>query len=127
MKTKLLTMLTILLFGSTAFAQYCNPSYTSGTISDDYIEDFLFQSIVNYSGASATPYVTYYNAGYTPPLLYAGNTYSGSLTSGTYVLPTGQFQAFHIWVDFNGDLDFLDAGEDIGEGQTTVASQQVDF
>lgn len=127
MKTKLLTMLTILLFGSTAFAQYCNPSYTSGTISDDYIEDFLFQSIVNYSGASATPYVTYYNAGYTPPLLYAGNTYSGSLTSGTYVLPTGQFQAFHIWVDFNGDLDFLDAGEDIGEAQTTVASQQVTF
>jgi PKD repeat protein len=127
MKIKLLTMLTVIMFGSTAFAQYCNPTYSSGTTGNDFIEDFLFESIVNYSGASAAPYVTYYNVGYTPPLLYAGNFYSGTLTSGTYVLSAGQFQAFHIWIDFNGDFDFLDAGEDIGEYQTTVASQQVTF
>jgi hypothetical protein len=73
MKIKLLTMLTVIMFGSTAFAQYCNPTYSSGTTGNDFIEDFLFESIVNYSGASAAPYVTYYNVGYTPPLLYAGN------------------------------------------------------
>jgi PKD repeat protein len=127
MKKRLLTLLTILTFGSAAFAQYCNPSYTNGSTGGDFIDNFLFETIVNYSGASATPYVTYYNAGYTPPQLLAGNLYSGSLTSGTYVLLSGQFQAFHIWVDFNGDFDFNDVGEDIGEAQTTVASQQVTF
>ena len=127
MRTKLLTLLCIILFGGNAFAQYCNPTFSTGTIDGDYIETVLFQSLANYSGASATPFVTYYNTGYTPPALTVGNSYAGTVTSGTYVPISPAVEVFHIWADYNHDFDFLDAGEDIGEAQTTVAGQLVNF
>ncbi|HRG59746.1 MAG TPA: GEVED domain-containing protein [Bacteroidia bacterium] len=127
MRTKLLSMLAVLLLSSAAFAQYCNPSYTTGTGDGDYIETVIFQSLTNYSGASAAPYVTYYNSGYVPPALNVGMSYSGTVTSGSYVPVAPAFEAYHIWVDYNQDFDFLDAGEDIGEAQTTAAGQLMNF
>lgn len=127
MKTRLLTLLAVILFGGTAFAQYCNPSFSTGSGGGDYIETVIFQSLVNYSGASAAPYVTYYNSGYTPPALTMGSSYSGTVTAGTYVPVSPAVEVFHIWVDYNHDFDFLDAGEDIGEAQTTTAGQIVNF
>lgn len=129
MKNKLLVLLFVVLMGAGAKAQYCYPTYTTGSAQQDYIETFLFETIANGSGASASPYTAYYNyvGQYTPPLLFQGSTYFGSLVAGTYQPATGGFETFHVWIDFNIDGDFLDSGEDLGEYQTTVAGQQVDF
>lgn len=127
MKTKLLTLLTLILLGGSAFAQYCSPTYTTGTTDGDYIETVVFQSLTNYSGASVAPFVTYYNSGYTPPALAQGGSYTGTITAGTYTPIAPAVEVFHAWVDFNHDFDFDDAGEDIGEGQTTAAGQNIGF
>lgn len=129
MRSKLLTLLMLILLTKAASAQYCYPSYTNGTTGNDFISFFQFQTITNNSLASAAPYVNYYNyvGQYTPPALYTGFSYDGYLNAGTYVPATGFYETYHIWVDFNQDFDFLDAGEDIGEAQTTFANQQVNF
>jgi PKD repeat protein len=126
MKTRLLTFLIILFYGGKAMAQ-CYPSFSIGAGGGDYIESVVFQTLSNYSGASASPYVNYYNSGYTPPPLVVGGSYSGTITSGTYQVTSPAVETFHVWVDFNQDLDFADANEDLGEAQTTVAGQQVNF
>jgi hypothetical protein len=117
------------LIGAGANAQYCYPTFTTGSASQDYIETFQFETIANASGASLSPFTDYYAfAGqYTPPLLFPGSTYFGFLTAGSYVPGTGAFETYHIWIDFNIDGDFIDIGEDIGEYQTTLAGEQVDF
>jgi PKD repeat protein len=127
MRTKLLILLTFLMVSRAATAQYCYPTFSVGTGGGDYIETVLFQTLANYSGPSASPYVNYYNSGYTPPPLTVGNSYSGTITAGTYVPGTGGFETFHAWIDFNQDYDFDDAGEDLGEAQTTTAGQIVNF
>lgn len=126
MKTRLLSFLIILFYGSKAMSQ-CYPTFTVGAGGGDYIEAVVFQSISNYSGPSLTPFVNYYNLGYTPPQIMVGNSYSGTITSGTYQVTGTAFETFHAWIDLNQDLDFTDVGEDLGEAQTTVPGQQVNF
>ncbi len=129
MKNKLLYLLFFTLLGAGANAQYCYPTFSTGSAQQDYIETFQFETIGNASGASPAPFTAYYNyvGQYTPPLLFPGSTYFGYLTAGTYQPATGGFETYHVWVDFNIDGDFIDAGEDLGEYQTTIAGQQVDF
>ena len=129
MKNKLLIFLFFVLIGAGANAQYCYPTFTTGSASQDYIETFQFETIANATGASLSPFTEYYAyAGqYTPPLLFPGSTYFGFLTAGSYVPGAGAFETYHIWIDFNIDGDFIDLGEDLGEYQTTLAGEQVDF
>lgn len=86
MKNKLLIFLFFVLIGAGANAQYCYPTFTTGSASQDYIETFQFETIANATGASLSPFTEYYAyAGqYTPPLLFPGSTYFGFLTAGSY-------------------------------------------
>lgn len=125
MKNKLLCI-AMLFIANFSVAQYCTPTYSSGSGSGDFIQSVNFLTINNTTNADPAPYYTYYNSGYTVPTLTIGSTYSGTITAGTYV-PISSSETFHIWIDFNQDGDFSDSGEDIGEYYTTLAGQIVNF
>jgi PKD repeat protein len=104
----------------TSVGSYCVPNYSIGTGSNDYINFVALGSIANTTGASAAPYYNYYP---TPvATLNVSGNYTVTVQSGTY--PTDNYA---VWIDFNGDGDFYDAGEDIGAQSTTTASQTLTF
>ncbi len=91
-----------------AYAQYCTPTYTSGTGFGDYCSYVGLGAIANTTGASPSPYYTDYtgmNADLT-----AGSTYTVTVGSGTYTSNND----FAIWIDYNQDNDFSDPGELVG-------------
>jgi hypothetical protein len=93
-------------------AQNCVPTYSFGTGLDDYIGAVQLGTINNVTGASASPFVTLYpNSGSTTTSLAAGSAQTISLSSGTY--PTSQNIA--VWIDYNQNGLFTDAGELLGE------------
>ena len=127
MKTKLLLLIAAFILSARLQAQYCSPTYTNGTTDGDFIESVSMGALYYLSGASAAPYYNHYTTGYTVPSLAPGSSYSLTVVAGTYLPVAPAFEVFHVWIDFNQDLDFVDAGEDIGELQTTVASQSITF
>jgi PKD repeat protein len=86
---------------------YCIPTYTSGTGYGDYISLVQLGSINNATGASASPYYTFYNTLSTD--LTPGSAYTITLSPGTY--SSGNYIA--AWIDFNQNAVF-DADEKIG-------------
>ncbi|MBK7172095.1 MAG: PKD domain-containing protein [Bacteroidales bacterium] len=75
--------------------QYCTPTFTSGTSSGDFITLVQLGSINNATGASTSPYYTYYSSLSTD--LLPGNSYSITLSPGTY--SSGNYIA--VWIDYN--------------------------
>ena len=93
-------------------AQYCVPTYSFGTGLDDYIGAVQLGTINNVTGASASPFVTLYpNSGSTTTSLAAGSAQTISLSSGTYPIS----QNIAVWIDYNQNGLFTDAGELLGE------------
>ncbi|MFH1120621.1 MAG: GEVED domain-containing protein [Bacteroidota bacterium] len=84
--------------------QYCNPSYSVGSGEGDYISLVQLGSINNATGASPSPFYTYYNTMSTN--LDAGSTYTVTLSPGTY----GSYNSISAWIDydFNGVFDDSD-------------------
>jgi PKD repeat protein len=74
---------------------YCIPPYTSGTGSGDYITLVQLGTINNATGASASPYYTYYSSMSTN--LVPGNAYTITLSPGTY----SSGNNISVWIDFN--------------------------
>jgi PKD repeat protein len=74
---------------------YCIPTYTYGTYDGDYISLVQLGSINNATGASASPYYTYYSSLSTN--LTPGNAYTVTLSPGTYT--SGNYIA--VWIDYN--------------------------
>jgi len=73
----------ICIVGINANAQtYINETYTTGTASNDYIENVTLGPINNTSGASTAPFYNFYSN--LSATLAAGNTYTINLTSGNY-------------------------------------------
>ena len=87
-------------------AQYCTPTFTNACSSGDYIDDFTFNTISNLNTAcnNQPQNYIYYNALSTT--VAPGSTYPISMQSG----PTWG-QGFGVWIDYNQDGDFADAGE----------------
>jgi PKD repeat protein len=79
---------------------YCTPTYTSGTGYGDYITLVQLGSINNATGASATPYYTYYSSLSTD--LSLNTAYTITLSPGTY--SSGNYIA--VWIDFNKNGTF---------------------
>ncbi|PSR53062.1 hypothetical protein AHMF7605_05740 [Adhaeribacter arboris] len=86
---------------------YCVPVYAHSCSSGDYIDDFSFNTLVhenhgcydyprNYSNLTPFFYTTSVNLGQSYPI---------SLQSGP------KAQNFGVWIDYNNDQDFDDAGE----------------
>ncbi|MFH1120447.1 MAG: C25 family cysteine peptidase [Bacteroidota bacterium] len=86
---------------------YCIPTYTTGTSAGDYITLVQLGSINNATGASASPYYTYYSNLSTD--LTPGSAYTITLSPGTY--SSGNYVA--VWIDFNRNSVF-DTGEKLG-------------
>jgi hypothetical protein len=91
---------------------YCQGSYTTGTGLNDYITNVSLGSINNTTGASASPYSTYYNALNTD--LNVGTPYT---VTGT--INNGGTEGVAVWIDYNQNGIF-EGTEKIGE-QSTLA------
>ncbi|WP_290842187.1 fibronectin type III domain-containing protein [Flavobacterium sp.] len=88
---------------------YCIPAMTTVSASGDYINNFNFANIANNnSGDTATDYTYYSNL---TANVYAGQSYPVSLTAGGTTSIGAQ--QFRVWIDFNQDGDFEDAGESV--------------
>ncbi|MFH1121736.1 MAG: PKD domain-containing protein [Bacteroidota bacterium] len=86
---------------------YCIPAYTSGTGAGDYISLVQLGSINNATGASSSPYYTYYNTLSTD--LNPGSEYTITLSPGTY----SSGNNISVWIDYNQNNVF-DTDEKLG-------------
>ena len=91
---------------------YCVPTYTTGSIFDDYIGRVQLGTINNVTLGSPAPFYTLYpSSGSTTTSLATGSTQTISLSSGTF--PFNQNMA--VWIDYNQNGVFSDPGEKLGE------------
>jgi PKD repeat protein len=79
---------------------YCTPVYTTGSGSGDYISLVQLGTINNVTGASSSPFYTYYSAMSTN--LLPGSAYTITLSPGTY----SSGNNISVWVDFNQNGTF---------------------
>jgi len=93
---------------------YCIPAYINGSGGGDYISLVQLGSINNSTGASASPFYTYYNSLSTE--LIQGIEYTITLSPGTYISSNN----ISVWIDFNKNGIF-DASEKLGNVTLTAA------
>ncbi len=86
---------------------YCTPTYITGSVEGDYISLVQLGSINNATGASISPFYTYYNE--MSANLDAGSEYTVTLSAGTYISQN----YVSVWIDYNYDGVF-DATEKLG-------------
>jgi hypothetical protein len=98
------------LFTGTVTPSYCAPVYTNGCTGDDYIHNFSFNTLVNNnsgcSNGTTNGYTVYDPAGALTTTVSRGQSYSLKMQSGS-----SWAQGFGVWIDYNNDKDFDDAGE----------------
>lgn len=94
------------------------PAYCSSNGSNssyEWINKVVLGSINNTSGNNGG-YRDYTNLSTN---LTAGSAYTANLTPGFASASYNEF--WRVWIDYNGDLDFADAGEQVGQGSGTGA------
>ncbi|WP_165864955.1 Ig-like domain-containing protein [Rufibacter latericius] len=100
---------------------YCASNlYTDGCSSNDYINNFSFNTLVNNgSGCSngSAGYIEYAPTGTLTTTVNRGQSYSVSMQAGAEYA-----QYFAVWIDYNNDRDFDDAGEYVYESPTSSIS-----
>lgn len=98
---------------------YCFASSICSDIDfgDHYIQNFNLAGIGNSSSGCG-------NSGYTlyPETQFLGHLGSGSTHSGTAIIAGGATAGQAIWIDYNNDEDFNDAGEFVTSRSTTTTS-----
>ncbi|MDI1256472.1 MAG: GEVED domain-containing protein [Flavobacterium sp.] len=105
---------------------YCVPTYSNGPGTTDQIANVTLGTLNNNSGASTSPYYTFYSA-LTVPSITEGTTNNVSVTFGS---DSSQFAA--VWIDFNQNLVF-EASEgfvsavNAGSSGTTVIPVNVPY
>lgn len=99
---------------------YCIPTYSNGTYDGDYISLVQLGSINNATGASSSPYYTYYSGLSTS--LTQGNGYTITLSAGTYNWSNN----ISVWIDYNQDGDFSST-EKLGNVQLTAMPATADI
>ncbi|MBX7107625.1 MAG: hypothetical protein K1X61_03155 [Chitinophagales bacterium] len=90
-----------------ATAQYCIPAYTNSCNTGAYINKFTFNTLINSgSGCNGNPenYILYPAIGNTTTAVVLGGSFSLSVKSNNA-------DGIGIWIDYNNDEDFDDAGE----------------
>ncbi len=101
---------------------YCQPAYSTGTGSGDYIGGVQLANITNTTTGLATPYYTVYpNTGNTTTTLTAGSTYTLFLNPGTFSSNNGMA----AWIDYNKNGTLNDVNEKLGE--VTIAGAYPTF
>jgi PKD repeat protein len=105
-----------------ASAQWCIPSYTNGTGSNDYIESVYSGAFGNYNtGFSGGPSYNDYSATITPAGVTEGGSYNMFVVGGNY-WP----DYYAVWIDYNYD-GFFSSSEKIGEQVTSTTFQTMTF
>ncbi|MCD4731721.1 MAG: PKD domain-containing protein, partial [Bacteroidales bacterium] len=87
---------------------YCTPTYSTGTGAGDYISLVQLGDINNATGASSSPYYTYYSSLSTD--LTQDDNYTITLSPGTY----GSGNYIAVWIDYNRDGTFNQTTERLG-------------
>lgn len=103
---------------------YCVPTVFYGCFYGDYINNVKLNTLSNINSGcnnNANSYIYYAPSGSLTTTLQQGNSYTLS------VEPYFYSQGFGIWIDYNNDLDFADAGEFIGASPTYVSSFTLPF
>ena len=90
---------------------YCTPTYTTGPGTVDQITNVTLGTLNNTSGASSSPYYTFFNA-VTIPNITPSTTASVSVSFGT---DSNQYAA--VWIDFNQNGAF-ETSEGVITGRT---------
>ncbi len=85
---------------------YCTPTYSSNCSSGDYINNFTFNTISNLSTGCNGPYTFFPASGNTTTSVNRSITYQVSMSSGA-----SWSQGFGVWIDYNQNGNFSDAGE----------------
>lgn len=101
------TIIFLLCCLQNATAQYCIPGYTNSCSTGAYINKFTFNTLNNAgSGCSGNPdnYTLYPATGNTTTAVVLGGSFSLSVK-------TNNDDGIGIWIDYNNDEDFNDAGE----------------
>jgi PKD repeat protein len=101
---------------------YCTPTYTYGSGDGDYISLVQLGSINNPTGASVSPYYTYYNTMSTD--LAQGSPYTITLSPGTYTSGNN----ISVWIDYNQNGTF-ETAEKLGNvaAPATPATRTITF
>ncbi len=102
-----ITFLLAVLLSATAFGQYCEPVYSSGTGDGDYCSYVGLGDISNATDGATSPFYTYYDLSTD---LQPGTEYTLEVTSGSYTSNND----LAAWIDYNADGDFYDEGELLG-------------
>ena len=97
-------------FAKNATSQYCTPTYTNGAVFGIFIMKVQLDSISDSTGAMASPYYSYDSTKRTS--LKRLQTYTINITAGNY---NGNANNAAVFIDYNGDQDYADAGEKIGQ------------
>jgi hypothetical protein len=98
---------------------YCLPNPAQGTSDGDFINGVQLGSISNLnSGGTTGPNYTFYSSLSTN--LTKGQSHTLTITGGTY-----SPDVYAAWIDLNGDLDFNDTGEKLGEVTSNASNQQL--
>lgn len=98
----------------TVISDYCQPSTFNGTQYGDFLAGVVIAgtTLNNPSIGAPSPYYTLYPAsGNTTATLVAGNTYTISVTSGTFT--SGNNIA--AWIDYDNNKEFTAGTEKLGE------------
>ncbi|MBI2721304.1 MAG: T9SS type A sorting domain-containing protein [Bacteroidetes bacterium] len=96
---------------ATSSVNYCQPAYSIGSGSGDYLSNVMLSTLSNSTGPSPSPYyVLYPQGGTTTTTLTAGSTYSLYIQAGTYGT-----NAVSAWIDYNQNGNLANTGEKLGE------------
>jgi len=93
---------------------YCIPAYTTGTGAGDYISLVQLGSINNATGASSSPYYTYYSSLSADLARASSNTIT--LSAGSYFA----YNNISVWIDFNQNGVF-ETSEKLGNVELAAA------
>ncbi|HUM47332.1 MAG TPA: GEVED domain-containing protein, partial [Chitinophagales bacterium] len=88
---------------------YCTGTYVNSCTSDDFIDNFTFNTLSNISSGcngNADNYIYYEPAGNFTTTLQSGGSYGLTLQSGPLFA-----EGFGVWIDFNNDASFNGADE----------------
>lgn len=96
----------------------CIPPYTNLCNSGDFIDDFTFHTIQNLNTGCNGNQDNYIFYEYPTTAVRRGETYTMTLQGG----PTWP-QGFGVWIDYNNDKDWSDAGEFVYKSPGVSTSQ----
>lgn len=115
---KYLLLFSVLLFSSLSYSQYCssNGSSTAG----EYINRVQLNTIDNNSSGPGTTSTGYSNFTGISTNLTRGNTYTITITP--YWTGTVYPEAYRVWIDYNNNNSFGEAGERVVSIAATTSS-----